>query len=399
MGNTNDVKYMEHALRLAAKGEGFTSPNPMVGAVIVKDGKILSEGYHHACGLPHAERVAIGNATNTEDLKGSTMYVTLEPCCHYGKTPPCTEAIIEYGISEVFCAMEDPNPVVAGKGIAILREHGIKVHTGLLEDKARALNQVFITKQLKQRPFVAIKVAETIDGKIASFSGKSQWITGENSRLHSHSLRHKYMSILVGINTVLADDPMLNYRLENGVSPVRILLDSNLRIPTDCKLVKTAKEILTIVATTEGCITGNRTTEKIDHTQVVESTYSAENKHKIEELKQLGVKILTLPSNQKGQICLDALLKELAAHPYNIDSVLVEGGGTVHESFLRSGLADYAHIYMAPKFLGGKNALSGISGEGFDDPNNCPQVEIDEIKEIDKDIYFEGKVVYPCSQE
>lgn len=392
-----DNKFMRMALNEARRGLGFTSPNPMVGAVIVKDGKIISKGYHHACGMPHAERDALANVKDTDMTKNSTIYVTLEPCCHYGKTPPCTEAIIDSNISRVVCAMTDPNPKVSGKGIEILRSNGIDVEVGLLEDEARKLNAFFLSRQMRKRPFVALKIAQTLDGKTASQSGKSKWVTGEKARNHGHFLRHKYMGILTGINTVIYDDPMLNCRfdeslsdntnpeyeiLKNDVSkpalknPIRIILDSNLSIPLDSKIVKSSAEIETIVVTSKDSFGNN------------------ENKERIKFLKDLHVSILTVSLNESGRINLSEALKELALPPYEIDSILVEGGASVHDSFLREKLADYVHIYTAPKILGGNNALSSVSGLGFDDPNNCPHVEINDSFQIGVDFYIEGSIKY-----
>lgn len=392
-----DNKFMKMALNEAKKGLGFTSPNPMVGAVIVKDGKVISKGYHHACGMPHAERDALANVRNNVSTESSTIYVTLEPCCHYGKTPPCTEAIIDAKISRVVCAMADPNPKVSGKGIEILRNNGIDVEVGLLEDEAMRLNEFFLTRQMKKRPFVALKIAQTLDGKTASHNGKSKWITGEKARNHGHFLRHKYMGILVGINTVISDDPMLNCRFDQNLcdnpnpeydilrkdnpklvlrNPVRIILDSKLSLPLDSKIVKTSAEIKTIVVTSE------------------ESSSSAENKEKLKKLKELQVSILAVSLNENGKIDLAEALGQLALPPYEIDSILVEGGASVHDSFLREKLADYVHIYTAPKLLGGRNALSSISGIGFDDPNNCPNIKIVDTFQIDQDIYTEGSIEY-----
>lgn len=392
-----DNKFMKMALNEAKKGLGFTSPNPMVGAVIVKDGKVISKGYHHACGMPHAERDALANVINNVSTENSTIYVTLEPCCHYGKTPPCTEAIIDAKISRVVCAMADPNPKVSGKGIEILRNNGINVEVGLLEDEARRLNEFFLTRQMKKRPFVALKIAQTLDGKTASHSGKSKWITGEKARNHGHFLRHKYMGILVGINTVISDDPMLNCRFDQNLcdnpnpeydilrkdnpklalrNPVRIILDSKLSLPLDSKIVKTSAKIKTIVITSK------------------ESSSSAENKEKIKDLRELQVSILAVSLNDNGRIDLSEALEQLALPPYEIDSILVEGGASVHDSFLREQLADYVHIYTAPKILGGRNALSSISGIGFDDPNNCPNIKIVDTFQIDQDIYAEGSIEY-----
>lgn len=392
-----DNKFMKMALNEAKKGLGFTSPNPMVGAVIVKDGKVISKGYHHACGMPHAERDALANVRNNVSTENSTIYVTLEPCCHYGKTPPCTEAIIDAKISRVVCAMADPNPKVSGKGIEILRNNGIDVEVGLLEDEAKRLNEFFLTRQMKKRPFVALKIAQTLDGKTASHSGKSKWITGEKARNHGHFLRHKYMGILAGINTVISDDPMLNCRFDQNLcdnpnpeydilrkdnpklalrNPVRIILDSKLSLPLDSKIVKTSAEIKTIVVTSR------------------ESSSSAENKEKLNKLKELQVSILVVSLNENGKIDLTEALGQLALPPYEIDSILVEGGASVHDSFLREQLADYVHIYTAPKLLGGRNALSSISGIGFDDPNNCPNIKIVDTFQIDQDIYTEGSIEY-----
>lgn len=392
-----DNKFMKMSLNEAKKGLGFTSPNPMVGAVIVKDGKVISKGYHHACGMPHAERDALANVRNNMSTENSTIYVTLEPCCHYGKTPPCTEAIIDAKISRVVCAMADPNPKVSGKGIEILRNNGIDVEVGLLEDEARRLNEFFLTRQMKKRPFVALKIAQTLDGKTASHSGKSKWITREKARNHGHFLRHKYMGILAGINTVISDDPMLNCRFDQNLcdnpnpeydilrkdnpklalrNPVRIILDSKLSLPLDSKIVKTSAEIKTIVVTSR------------------ESSSSAENKEKLKKLKELQVSILAVSLNENGKIDLTEALGQLALPPYEIDSILVEGGASVHDSFLREQLADYIHIYTAPKILGGRNALSSISGIGFDDPNNCPNIKIVDTFQIDQDIYTEGSIEY-----
>lgn len=391
-----DKNFMKMALDEAAKGLGYTNPNPMVGAVLVKNGEIIAKGYHHACGMPHAERDALANVRPSDSAENSTLYVTLEPCCHYGKTPPCTEAIIDAKISRVVCAMKDPNPKVAGKGIEILRDSGIKVEIGLLEEDAKALNVCFITKQLCKRPFVALKMAQTLDGKTASFSKKSKWITGEESRNHGHFLRHKYMGILTGINTVISDDPMLNcrfneelcdkkseipnIRIENNKAclsnPIRIILDSKLAIPLKSKMVKTAAEIKTIVVTSEKAleIKGNQ--------------------NKIKNLKDLDVIIISAPLDKDNRLDLPKVLEILAQQPYEIDSILVEGGASVHDSFLREKLADYVHIYIAPKLLGGKDALTSVSGIGFDDPNTCPKIKIFKTNKFGEDIYIEGNIEY-----
>ena len=248
-----EEKYMRRAIELAKRGSGRVNPNPLVGAVIVKGGQTLGEGWHECYGQLHAERNAIAHAKEAgNQLEGSTIYVTLEPCCHYGKTPPCTEAIIENKIARVVVGSDDPNPKVSGKGFQILREHGIEVYPHFLKEECDAINDVFFHYIRTGRPFVAMKYAMTMDGKIACYTGHSQWVTGEESRAHVQVLRNHYKGIMVGIGTVLADDPTLNCRLEGGRNPVRIVCDSNLRIPLDSKLVKTAGQYPLIVACTEG---------------------------------------------------------------------------------------------------------------------------------------------------
>ncbi|MBQ2444738.1 MAG: bifunctional diaminohydroxyphosphoribosylaminopyrimidine deaminase/5-amino-6-(5-phosphoribosylamino)uracil reductase RibD, partial [Clostridia bacterium] len=239
-------KYMLRAIELAKKGIGFAAPNPMVGAVIVKDDRIIGEGYHRKCGELHAERNAF--ASLTESAEGAEIYVTLEPCCHYGRTPPCTEAIIENKISRVFIGSRDPNPLVSGKGAEILREHGIEVTEDFMREECDELNPIFFHYITKKIPYTAIKFAITLDGKIASYTGASKWITGEKAREHVHSLRGYYSSILAGIGTVLADDPMLNCRIENSHQPLRIVADKDMRIPFDSKLCMTAKEFPLLIA-------------------------------------------------------------------------------------------------------------------------------------------------------
>ena len=240
-----EEKYMRRAIALAEKGTGFTNPNPLVGAVIVRDGRVIGEGYHERYGDLHAERNALKNVT--EDPMGATMYVTLEPCCHHGKQPPCTDAIIESGIAEVVIGSRDPNHLVAGKGEEILRNSGIKVTNDYLRSECDELNPVFFHYITTGRPYVVMKYAMTMDGKIATRTGESQWITGEEARSEVHRMRHRYSAIMAGIGTVLADDPMLNTRIEGLTSPIRVIIDSNLRIPLNSRILKTAKEYETIV--------------------------------------------------------------------------------------------------------------------------------------------------------
>ena len=354
---------MRRAIDLAKKGYGYTNPNPLVGAVIVKNGNIIGEGYHEKIGGLHAERNALKNCQ--EDPEGAEIYVTLEPCCHYGKTPPCTEALIEAGIKKVYVGNTDPNPKVAGGGIKILREHGIEVETGILEEECRQLNDIFFYYIQNDIPYTALKYAMTLDGKIATVTGESKWITGETAREHVHKLRHRYAAIMAGIGTVLADDPMLNARIENGNDPIRIICDSNLRIPEDSKIVQTAKEIKTIIATI------------------------SQNKEKIKQLEQKGCQIIkTTPKDD--QIDLKELLKQL--RKMEIDSVLVEGGGILNESLLKSGCIKKVYAYIAPKLFGGKTAKTPVEGEGIKKIKDA--VIFDEIKvtKLGNDILLEGKV-------
>lgn len=363
-----DRKYMERAIELAAKGVGYVNPNPMVGAVIVKDGRIIGEGYHRKCGELHAERNAF--ASLTESAEGATIYVTLEPCCHYGKTPPCTEAIIENKIKRVVIGSRDPNPLVSGKGAGILREHGIEVIEDFMREECDKLNPVFFKYIKTKKPYVCLKYAMTIDGKIACYTGKSKWITGEMARLSVQHMRHRYMAIMAGIGTVLADDPMLNVRVEGLKSPVRVIVDSKLRIPTDSNLVKTASSIRTIVATAVN--TGDESV-KLDSELI----------SKLDILKNNNVEVVTFADNS-GRVDLQALLNWLGSE--KTDSVLVEGGGTLNESLLRLGLVDRIEAFVAPKVFGGAGAKSPVEGLGVESPSEAAQFTITNTKIIGEDL-------------
>ena len=258
MFTEEDYKFMRHAINLAKKGEGFTNPNPLVGSVIVKDGKIIGEGFHKKYGELHAEREALKNCLERKNNpEGATLYVTLEPCCHFGKQPPCTQAIIQSGIKKVIVGSRDPNPLVSGKGNKILRENNITVFEDCLISECDSLNEIFFHYIKTSLPFIALKFASTLDGKIATKDGNSKWITNEESRSFVHSLRNKYSAILCGINTVLQDNPLLTCRIPNSRNPVRIILDSNLKIPENSKIVKTASEIKTIVSCTNSAFSSN----------------------------------------------------------------------------------------------------------------------------------------------
>ncbi len=356
-------KYMRRALELAASAAGHTSPNPMVGCVVVKEGRIVAEGCHERYGEFHAERNALTRCS--EDVSGAELYVTLEPCCHHGKTPPCTDIIIEKGIGSVYVGAMDSNPKVAGKGVRILRDHGIRVETGILEEECQKLNEIFFHYITAGLPFVAMKYAMTLDGKIASCSGDSRWVTGEKAREHVHTLRNKYSGILAGVDTVLADDPMLNCRMEGGVDPVRIICDSGLRISLDCQLIKTAGKIRTMIACSEERATDVKKEEKIKTTGV-------------ELIKTTGA----------DQVNLRQLFQILGEK--KIDSVLVEGGGRIHGSLLEAGLVNRVYAYVAPKLIGGEKARSPVEGKGLEKMAQAKKLRDIEILSLGEDICVTG---------
>lgn len=358
----NDIKYMRMALKLAEKGAGNTSPNPMVGAVIVKDDKVIGKGYHEKCGEGHAEVNAFKNAK--DDTEGATIYVTLEPCSHYGRTPPCADLIVSKKIKRAVIAMTDPNPLVAGRGIKKMRDAGIDVTVGVLEEESKQLNEVFIKYITTKIPFVLYKSAMTLDGKIASYTGKSQWISCEESRAECQQLRHQLSAIMVGINTVLADNPMLTCRMDGGKNPIRIILDSKMRIPTDCNIVKTAKKVPTILAV-------------------------CEENEKSELLKNSGIEILNVPEFNGG-IDMQKLMALLGEK--GIDSILLEGGGTVAFSAFSAGVVDKVRMYIAPKILGGTAAKTPVEGIGFDCPDCASLLEKITQRMSGEDIVIEGYV-------
>ena len=361
-------EYMRRALELARKGEGHTSPNPMVGCVVVKDGRIISEGYHEKYGEFHAERNALTRCT--EDTAGADLYVTLEPCCHQGKTPPCTDIIIEKKIARVFVGSMDSNPLVAGKGVQILRDHGIYVETGILDAECRKLNEVFYHYIATKTPFVVMKYAMTLDGKIACATGDSKWVTGEIARTQVHRMRGRYRGIMVGIGTVLADDPMLNCRVEGGVDPVRIICDSNLHIPTESQIVKTASDIETIVACSQEALESERKQEKI------------------RRLKEAGIQIIG--TEGAHGVNLVELMKKLGGQ--NIDSILLEGGGPLNASALEDGIVNKVYAYIAGKLIGGMDARSPVEGMGIDRMADAITLQNVEIEKLGDDFCIVGYV-------
>ena len=455
-----EEQFMKRVLDLARQGEGRVSPNPLVGCVVVKNHAILAEDFHREYGGFHAERNALLSCG--EQAAGADLYVNLEPCCHHGKTPPCTEIILKTGIRRVFVGCLDPNPLVAGQGIAQLRQHGVEVQTGILDQECYRLNEIFFHYIQTGRPFTAMKYAMTLDGRIAADSGSSQWITGEAARKHVHMLRRRYTAILAGIGTVLADDPMLDCRIEEGVNPVRILCDSDLRLPLSSHLVKSADRIRTIVACCDpgtvpstwpqdaeskpraaelhlqsaelkpraaelhlqGAEPNPRAAEL--HLQGAEpnSRAAKEREWKIDQLRQAGVEVWTLPpeprpnqsyeptqisnrrqteqasdlrqqtANGAGQsrsllrLSLPALWKRLGES--GIDSILVEGGGTIQGSLLREGLVNRVYAYLAPKLIGGECNRAPIQGPGILRMSDACQLLDTEILPLGEDWLVSG---------
>lgn len=359
----NDIDYMRLALKLAERGRGRTNPNPMVGAVIVKDSRIIGQGYHHSCGGLHAEREAF--AACTESPADATLYVTLEPCCHHGRQPPCTEAILKAGISRVVVGSGDPNPLVAGKGLAFLRAHGVEVETGVLQKECDALNDVFFHYIRTKRPYVVMKYAMTLDGKIATRTGASQWITGEAARQRVHQDRHRYAAIMAGVGTVLADDPLLTCRMEGGRNPVRVICDTHLRTPLDSQIVRTARDVPTILAVGEAA-----------------SAQAA-------PYRDAGCQVWALPEKD-GHVDLVALMERLGAA--EIDSVLLEGGGTLNWAALESGIVRRVQAYIAPKLFGGAAAKSPVAGLGVELPAQAAGLKNITVTQMGADFLLEGEV-------
>ena len=334
-----DAKFMERAIKLAKLGVGRVDPNPLVGAVIVKDGKIIGEGYHTGYGMPHAEREAINSLT--ESARGAEMYVTLEPCAHTGKQPPCTAAILDQGIRTVYVGSMDPNPKVNGRGVWTLRQHGVEVVTGCMKKECDALNPVYFHYITTKRPYVVLKYAMTLDGKIATTTGASRYISGDFARGRVRGMRNQYPAIIVGIGTVLADDPMLDNRRQKDRTPIRIICDTHLQIPLDSKVVQTAGKIQTLVATSE--------------------RMSEDAKEKLPKLEEAGVEVLLIPEKD-GHIDMEPLMDRLGE--MEISGIMSEGGGNLSWSLLRDGLVNEVVIFTAPKIFGGITAMTPVEGEG-----------------------------------
>jgi len=359
----NDQLYMKHALYLAEKGRGWTNPNPLVGAVLVKKNEIIGEGYHQKTGEDHAEIRALKHCIKSP--RGATLYVTLEPCCHYGKTPPCTKAIIESGVSKVVVGALDPNPSVAGKGIEELRENNIEVVTGVQSKESEELNTIFNHFIQTKTPYVLMKYGMTLDGKISTYIGESKWITNEKSRRNVHETRHQYMGILVGIQTVLKDDPLLTSRIEEANQPIRIICDSRLKIPLESTVVQTASEVPTIIATLDASTT------------------------KAHVLKERGTKVLKVkPYN--NHLDLRDLMRRLGE--LKMDSVLIEGGSSLHWSALNAGIVNRVHAYVSPRLFGGKKANTPVSGQGVETPQDGFHIQVMKMQTFEDDLLIDGKV-------
>jgi diaminohydroxyphosphoribosylaminopyrimidine deaminase/5-amino-6-(5-phosphoribosylamino)uracil reductase len=364
-----DDRFMWMALDLARQGRGRTSPNPMVGAVVVQGSEVVGSGYHRAAGSPHAEIIALKKAG--EQARGATLYVNLEPCNHHGKTGPCTESIIKAGIVRVVAAMQDPNPLVSGRGFARLIEAGIKIKEGVLEDKARQLNEAFIKYIITGMPYVSVKVAMSLDGKIGTVTGNSQWITGDKARQFVHRLRDHCDAIMVGIETVLKDNPRLTTRLEggSGMDPLRVIVDSTCRFPLDAQMLENSSPAKTVIAVTEHA-----------------------SREKCRALEAKGVEIMILPSRDK-RVDLKALMIKLAER--NLVNVLVEGGGTLNYSLLEQSLIDKLFVFIAPLIIGGRESPTAFAGSGIEMLSRAWSVENVELKQFDRDMLVIG---YPKKQ-
>ena len=360
----NDHRFMKMALRLAARGAGLVSPNPMVGAVVAQDGDLVGRGWHRRYGEPHAEVMALKAAGNLAG--GATLYVTLEPCNHHGQTPPCTEAILAAGVARVVAATADPNRRVTGGGADYLRSRGVQVEMGLLEGEARRLNEAWFRWVDTERPFVTAKAACSLDGKIATRSGDSQWLTGPAARALGHRLRHECDAILVGVGTVLADDPQLTARLpqRRAKDPIRVVLDSRLRLPLSARLLHLTSPSPTWVACT-----------------------GAAPPDKIEALQTLGADVLVMPEDG-GRVALEPLMLELGRR--QVQSLLVEGGAEVLGAFFDHHLVDKFYFFYAPKFLGGQEALSVIGGAGVDRLAKAHQARDLTLRRVGPDLLVSG---------
>ena len=359
-----DEKYMRLAMQLAGNAIGRTSPNPLVGAVIVKDNRVVGCGWHRKAGTPHAEVHALNQAG--ELAQGADVYVTLEPCAHYGKTPPCAKALVEAKVKNVYGGLLDVNPKVAGKGFKILEDAGIHVEYGFLQDELRKQNEVFFKWIEHKKPFVVLKAAMTLDGKIATATGQSKWITNETSRAYGYKLRDIYDGIMVGINTVIEDNPMLTARVDGGKNPIRIVVDSSLRIDINANVIQD-KSAKTIIATTD----------KAD-------------KDKILKLQAQDVDVIVVDKDENDKVDIEKLLDILGQK--NICSILVEGGATLSGSFVAKKLVDKVYFFIAPKIVGGKEAKTPVAGTGILNLQEALTLKDIQIEKLEEDILIIGRV-------
>jgi diaminohydroxyphosphoribosylaminopyrimidine deaminase/5-amino-6-(5-phosphoribosylamino)uracil reductase len=409
---------MQRALELAALGGGWVNPNPQVGAVLVKDGRSIGEGYHARFGGPHAEREAL--ASCEESPEHATLYVTLEPCSHTGKTPPCTEAIIASGISRVVTGSDDPNPLVAGGGIAQLRAAGIELTTGCRQVECDRLNRIFFHFIQNKTPYTLLKYAMTADGKVATRSGASQWITGEKARADVHLLRGRYAAIMVGIGTVLADDPLLNCRAPGGHNPLRVICDSALRIPLDSQIARTAESLPTLIATLSTDADKRRQLEALGLEVVVaagegtgspveldagnhdrpddkqnadkdDGKYAGEEAGKnAEPGAKSNAGMSTCGGGERQQVNLPALMALLGGR--GIDSVLLEGGSSLQGTALDAGVVHAVRCYIAPKLFGGSAAPSPLGRSGVTTPDEAWNLVHTRVESFGDDLCMEGEV-------
>ena len=356
-----DEKYMRLAMQLAGNAIGRTSPNPLVGAVIVKDNRVVGCGWHRKAGTPHAEVHALNQAG--ELAQGADVYVTLEPCAHYGKTPPCAKALVEAKVKNVYGGLLDVNPKVAGKGFKILEDAGIHVEYGFLQDELRKQNEVFFKWIEHKKPFIVLKAAMTLDGKIATATGQSKWITNETSRAYGYKLRDIYDGIMVGINTVIEDNPMLTARVDGGKNPIRIVVDSSLKIDINANVVQD-KSAKTIIATTDKA-----------------------NKDKILKLQAQDVDVIVVDKDENDK---EKLLDILGQQ--NICSILVEGGATLSGSFVAKKLVDKVYFFIAPKIIGGKEAKTPVAGTGILNLQEALALKDIQIEKLEEDVLIIGRV-------
>ncbi|MEI7543035.1 MAG: bifunctional diaminohydroxyphosphoribosylaminopyrimidine deaminase/5-amino-6-(5-phosphoribosylamino)uracil reductase RibD [bacterium] len=359
----NDELYMAIAIELAKKGLGHTSPNPLVGCVIVKNGNVISTGWHKKAGQPHAEAEALENIKYK--AKGATLYVNLEPCCHWGKTAPCTEAIIKYGIKKVVMAMTDPNPKVNSKGKNILKKAGIKVVTGVLEKQAQQLNRIFIKNITQKKPYIIMKAGISLDGKMALSNGTSKWITGPHTRIYSQNLRKECDAIVAGINTIIKDNPYLDCRIDKNKKIKKVILDTYGKIPLNANIFK--------YSSPQDIFIFSRSMSVV----------------KIKTLSKRGVNVIIQKST--GEIDLKKAVSYLFS--LGIGSMLVEGGGTLHTAFLKAKLYDEARLYIAPIFIG-NDGLAVIGKTGLKNLNNALNLNNVEVIKLGKDTLIKGEFNY-----